>query len=89
MFEDTNMKAVSAEVMGTFFLVFIGISAFSTLGGGFGGGPGAAGQFQQRLTAIQQNALDESQNVQRGEQVTWPERTWITSMPYMGLIRQT
>ena len=37
MFEDTNMKAVSAEVMGTFFLVFIGITAFSTLGGGFGG----------------------------------------------------
>jgi len=37
MFEDTNMKAVSAEVMGTFFLVFIGLTAFSTLGGGFGG----------------------------------------------------
>ena len=37
MFEDTNMKAVSAEVMGTFFLVFIGLTAFSTLGEGFGG----------------------------------------------------
>jgi len=37
MFEDTNMKAVSAEVMGTFFLVFIGLTAFGTLGGGFGG----------------------------------------------------
>ena len=37
MFEDTNMKAVSAEVMGTFFLVFIGLTAFSALGGGFGG----------------------------------------------------
>ena len=37
MFEDTNMKAVSAEVMGTFFLVFIGITAYGTLGGGFGG----------------------------------------------------
>ena len=37
MFEDTNMKAVSAEVMGTFFLVFIGLTAFSALDGGFGG----------------------------------------------------
>ncbi len=37
MFEDTNMKAVSAEVMGTFFLVFIGLTAFGALGGGFGG----------------------------------------------------
>jgi len=37
MFEDTNRKAVSAEVMGTFFLVFIGLTAYGTLGGGFGG----------------------------------------------------
>ena len=37
MFEDTNMKAVSAEVMGTFFLVFVGLTAFGALGGGFGG----------------------------------------------------
>ena len=33
MFEDTNMKAVSAEVMGTFFLVFIGLTAFGALAG--------------------------------------------------------
>jgi len=37
MFEDTNMKAVSAEVMGTFFLVFIGITAFGALDGGIDG----------------------------------------------------
>ncbi len=37
MFEDTNMKAVSAEAMGTFFLVFVGLSAAVALGGGFGG----------------------------------------------------
>ena len=37
MFEDTNIKAVSAEVMGTFFLVFVGLTAFGALGGGFGG----------------------------------------------------
>ena len=37
MFKDTNVKAVSAEVMGTFFLVFIGLTAFGALGGGFGG----------------------------------------------------
>ena len=33
MFEDTNRKAVSAEVMGTFFLVFIGITAAGALMG--------------------------------------------------------
>ena len=37
MFEDTNTKAVSAEAMGTFFLVFVGLTAFGALGGGFGG----------------------------------------------------
>ena len=37
MFEDTNMKAVSAEAMGTFFLVFVGLTAFGALDGGFGG----------------------------------------------------
>ena len=37
MFEDTNTKAVSAEALGTFFLVFIGLTAFGALGGGFGG----------------------------------------------------
>ena len=37
MFEDTNMKAVSAEAMGTFFLVFIGITAFGALDGGIDG----------------------------------------------------
>ena len=37
MFEDTNRKAVSAEAMGTFFLVFIGITAFGALDGGMDG----------------------------------------------------
>ena len=27
MFEDTNWKTVSAEILGTFFLVFFGVSA--------------------------------------------------------------
>ena len=30
MFEETNMKTVSAEMMGTFFLVFFGITAFAS-----------------------------------------------------------
>ena len=29
MFENTNWKAVSAEIMGTFFLVFFGVSALA------------------------------------------------------------
>ena len=29
MFENTNWKAVSAEIMGTFFLVFFGVSALT------------------------------------------------------------
>jgi aquaporin Z len=33
MFEDTNRKAVSAEVMGTFFLVFVGLTAAGALAG--------------------------------------------------------
>ena len=46
MFEDTNTKAVSAEVLGTFFLVFVGISAaiaVSTDGGGLFAGAFAFG----------------------------------------------
>ena len=30
MFEETNMKTVSAEMLGTFFLVFFGIAAFAS-----------------------------------------------------------
>ena len=30
MFEETNMKTVSAEMLGTFFLVFFGITAFAS-----------------------------------------------------------
>ena len=30
MFEETNMKTVSAEMIGTFFLVFFGITAFAS-----------------------------------------------------------
>ncbi len=30
MFENTNWKAVSAEIMGTFFLVFFGVSSLAT-----------------------------------------------------------
>ena len=30
MFEETNMKPVSAEMLGTFFLVFFGITAFAS-----------------------------------------------------------
>ena len=37
MFEDTNIKAVSAEVMGTFFLVFVGLTAAGALAGEDGG----------------------------------------------------
>ena len=37
MFEETNMKTVSAEMLGTFFLVFFGITAFASSGGGFVG----------------------------------------------------
>ena len=37
MFEKTNWKAVGAEFMGTFFLVFIGLGTFAELGGGFEG----------------------------------------------------
>ena len=29
MFENTNWKAVSAEIMGTFFLVFFGVSSLA------------------------------------------------------------
>ena len=37
MFEETNMKTVSAEMIGTFFLVFFGITAFASSGGDFAG----------------------------------------------------
>ena len=37
MFEETNMKTVSAEMLGTFFLVFFGITAFASSGDVFSG----------------------------------------------------
>ena len=37
MFEETNMKTVSAEMLGTFFLVFFGITAFASSGDVFAG----------------------------------------------------
>ena len=37
MFEETNMKTVSAEMIGTFFLVFFGITAFASSGDVFSG----------------------------------------------------
>ena len=33
MFENTNWKAVSAEIMGTFFLVFFGVSSLANNAG--------------------------------------------------------
>ena len=33
MFENTNWKAVSAEIMGTFFLVFFGVSSLTNNAG--------------------------------------------------------
>ena len=37
MFEETNMKTVSAEMLGTFFLVFFGIAAFASADDAFAG----------------------------------------------------
>ncbi len=37
MFEETNMKTVSAEMLGTFFLVFFGITAFASSDDAFAG----------------------------------------------------
>ena len=37
MFEETNMKTVSAEMLGTFFLVFFGIASFSSAYDAFAG----------------------------------------------------
>ena len=37
MFEETNMKTVSAEMLGTFFLVFFGIIAFASSDDAFAG----------------------------------------------------
>ena len=37
MFEETNWKTVSAEMIGTFFLVFFGITAFASSGDVFSG----------------------------------------------------
>ena len=33
MFADTNWKAASAELMGTFFLVFFGVTSFISMSG--------------------------------------------------------
>jgi hypothetical protein len=59
-----------------------------SLGSNWGMTAGPAGQFQNRLRAIQQNALDASSNRQMEEKATWPEKSWLTSMPYMSLLRQ-
>jgi len=37
MFEETNMKTVSAEMLGTFFLVFFGFTAFASSDDAFAG----------------------------------------------------
>jgi aquaporin Z len=52
MFEETNWKTVSAEMLGTFFLVFFGITAFLASSDPAGGGDTFVGALTLGLTLM-------------------------------------